>query len=104
MILQTLMYERTAFVPAWFPHIVVLKNLHGMHNEYLNNPDQLFNFMIIFYSREPSGNHQYNLKMGVGVPVELKMAPGLKVGNRVKANATSIFGSGEREIYLDFEA
>ena len=57
-----------------------------------------------FYSREPSGNHQYNLKKGVGVPVELKMAPGLKVRNRVKANATSIFGSDEQKIYLDLEA
>ena len=36
----------------------------------------------------------------MGVPVELKMVPGLKVGNRVKANATSIF-TDEREIYLD---
>ena len=40
----------------------------------------------------PLGNHQYKLKKGVGVPVESKMAPGLKVGNRAKANATSIFG------------
>ena len=31
--------------------------LMRMHNEYLNNPDQLFNFIINFYSREPSGNH-----------------------------------------------
>ena len=64
-----------------------------MHNEYLNNPDQ--QFLFAGTEREPQfplGNHQYNLKKGVRVPVELKMAPGLKVGNRVKANATSIFG------------
>ena len=89
------MYEQTAFVPAWFPQIDTSKMfarfLPRMYNEYLNNPDQLFNLTIIFYSQEPGGNHQYNLKKGVGVPVELKMAPGLKVGNRVKANATFIF-------------
>ena len=77
----------------------------------------LTNYLLIFIlgnragttvpAREPQfplGNHQYNLKKGVGVPVELKMAPGLKVGNRVKANATSIFGSDEREVHLDLEA
>ena len=31
--------------------------LMRMHNEYLNNPDQLFNFIINYYSREPTGNH-----------------------------------------------
>ena len=33
--------------------------LMRMHNEYLNNPDQLFNFIINYYSREPTGNHIY---------------------------------------------
>ena len=73
----------------------ILPLLMRLHNEYLNNPDQLLKFIINFYSREPQfplGNHQYNLKKGVGVPVELKMVPGLKVGNRVKANTASIFG------------
>ena len=51
----------------------------------MNTSDQQFKSFI----RE---NHQYNLKRGVEVPVELKMAPGLKVGNRVKAKATSLFG------------
>ena len=75
-----------------------------MHNECLNNPDQLFNFLFAGTDREqqfPLGNHQYNLKKGVGVPVELKMAPGLKVGNRVKAKPPLFLGADEREIYLD---
>ena len=44
-----------------------------------------------YFLRETSGNHQYNLKKGVGVPVELKMAPGLKVGNRVKSKSHFYF-------------
>ena len=40
-------------VPAYSSSKMFAQFLPRMHNEYLNNP----NFIIIFYSRELSGNH-----------------------------------------------